>query len=230
MKQNIRLLLAEDDEALGFLLKEYLQVNDFSVTWCKNGMEAFAAFRADRYEMGIFDIMMPVKDGITLLSEIKDIAPLFPVILLTAKALKVDKLKGFKAGADDYIVKPVDEEELVARINAVLKRSAFAKKEMQNSIAIGRYFFEFNLQQLSIGKKLIKLTLREAELLQYLYSNNGTVCERKQILNKLWGRSDYFARKSMDVFIHKLRAYLGDDPAVKIINIHGRGYMLEITA
>ena len=224
------LLLAEDDEALGYLLKEYLQLNDFEVTLCKNGEDAISNYIKKYFSIAVVDVMMPVKDGFTLLEEIKSNDPLFPVLLLTSKSLKVDKLKGFKAGADDYIVKPVDEEELVARIHAVLRRCGKSVMPDTNQFAIGKYIFDFSNRTLLFGSEVRSLSSKEAELLRELCINAGKVVERMGILKKIWGTNDYFTRKSMDVFIYKLRNYLKKDLRVKILNIHGKGFVLKISA
>jgi DNA-binding response OmpR family regulator len=225
---NPHILLAEDDETLGYLLKEYLILNNFLVTWAKNGEEAWKEYSSKSFSIAVLDVMMPLKDGFTLLREIKSDDNHFPVLLLTSKSLKVDKLKGFKYGADDYILKPVDEEELVARINAVLRRQ---DRESGNQLKLtdyqmGGYVFNFNNQTLCFDEQVIQLSARESELLKVFCDNPNVLIERNQILKKYWGNTDFFSRKSMDVFIYKLRNYLSKDSSIKITNVHGKGYIM----
>lgn len=228
MSDKTRILLVEDDANLGYILKEYLHVYDFEVDWAKDGEEGLNQFKRLKYDLCVLDVMMPKMDGFTLAEKIKSFAPEVPLIFLTAKALKIDKLKGFKLGADDYIVKPVDEEELIARINAIIKRSAHHKEEQQPSLfQIGAYEFDFANQSLTWNSKKQLVTTKEAEILRLLCINKGKLLDRQTTLRELWGESDYFNRRSMDVFISKLRKYLGDDPDVKITNVHGKGFVLE---
>lgn len=228
MSEKTRILLVEDDTNLGYILKEYLLVYDFMVDWAKDGEEGLTQFKRLRYDLCILDVMMPRMDGFTLAEKIKSFAPEVPLIFLTAKALKIDKLKGFKLGADDYIVKPVDEEELIARINAIIKRSGHQLTDQQPSLfQIGMYEFDYRNQSLSLKGKKQLITTKEAEILRLLCINKGNLLDRQTTLRELWGESDYFNRRSMDVFISKLRKYLSDDPAVKITNVHGKGFVLE---
>ncbi|MEL7002051.1 MAG: response regulator transcription factor, partial [Bacteroidota bacterium] len=210
-----KILLVEDDQSLGYILKEYLQMHDFEVEWTKNGEEGANTFANDKFDLCILDIMMPKKDGFTLAAEMKAHNPEIPLIFLTAKSLKVDKLKGFKMGCDDYIVKPVDEEELIARIRAVLKRSSFTPPNSRE-YAIGMFTFNSNTQLLSSTGVNHKLTKKESEILHLLCRSKGDLVETDQILNILWNDCNYFNRRSMDVFISKLRKYLSDDPSCKI--------------
>ncbi|MEZ4850263.1 MAG: response regulator transcription factor [Bacteroidia bacterium] len=221
-----RLLLVEDDPHLGYILKEYLSMHEFEVELATDGEMGKQVFEKRFFDMIILDVMMPEKDGFTLAQEIKAHNPYLPIIFLTAKSLKVDKLKGFKLGCDDYIVKPVDEEELIARIKAVLKRShspQVPKEEFQ----IGSFTFNPKNQQLYADNFSQKLTQKESRVLHLLCSSMGEITESQHILKTLWGESDYFNRRSMDVYISRLRKYLKDDPKVQIINVHGKGYILE---
>lgn len=228
MSNKTRILLVEDDANLGYILKEYLHVYDFEVDWAKDGEEGLAQFKRLKYDLCILDVMMPKMDGFTLAGKIKSFAPEVPLIFLTAKTLKIDKLKGFKLGADDYIVKPVDEEELIARINAIIKRSGHLQEEQQPSLfQIGKYEFDFANQSLTLKGKKQLITTKEAEILRLLCIHKGNLLDRQTTLRELWGESDYFNRRSMDVFISKLRKYLSDDPTVKITNVHGKGFVLE---
>jgi two-component system, OmpR family, response regulator len=228
MKCIAKILIAEDDENLGYILSEYLKMHDFEVHLSKNGEEALKMYYKQAFDLCIFDIMMPKLDGYSLAKKIREENINIPIIFLTAKTLKVDKLKGFNIGADDYIVKPVDDEELIARIKAILKRVSNNKPITVNTIFnIGEYIFDFNNQTLTIGKEKRILTTKESEILRALCESDGEILNRKIILNKLWGENDYFNRKSMDVFIYKLRKYLSKDTNIKIKNIHGKGFILE---
>jgi two-component system OmpR family response regulator len=222
-----KILLVEDDQNLGYILKEYLQMHDFKVDLSEDGELGLKLFESNRYDLCILDVMMPKKDGFTLAGDIKKRNPDIPLIFLTAKSLKVDKLKGFKAGCDDYIVKPVDEEELIARINALLRRSQPADKNNTSVFNIGAYIFDSKNQKLKLGSDEIILTEKESDILQMLCAEMGQLVERTKMLKELWGENDYFSRRSMDVFISKLRKHLCQDPKVKITNVHGKGFLLE---
>ncbi len=228
--KDIKILLVEDDNNLGYILKEYLSMYDFEVTWSKDGEEGFQSFEQGDFDLCILDVMMPKTDGFTLAKKIKNINREMPLIFLTAKALKVDKLRGFKIGADDYIVKPVDEEELLARIRAIINRSIAAKSDGSSDLdhfKIGSYEFDFKNQALILGDEKKIITTKEAQVLRELCINKGNLLDRKATLKALWGDSDYFNRRSMDVFISKLRKYLSQDESVSITNVHGKGFILE---
>lgn len=223
-----RLLLVEDDENLGYILKEYLEMNEFAVDWAKDGEEGFSRVKNRDYDLCILDIMMPEKDGFTLAREIKALDKPLPFVFLTAKTLKVDKLKGFDLGADDYIVKPVDEELLIARIEAILNR--FDEEEEaagKEEYVIGDYIFKSNTRKLVKGDKEQVLTPREADLLTLFCRKKGELLSRKQALKEIWGEKNYFNRRIMDVYISKLRKYLSDDPDVEIKNVHSKGFILS---
>jgi DNA-binding response OmpR family regulator len=224
------ILLVEDNEHLGYILKEYLSLKGFEVTWAPDGREGLAAFRRQPFALCILDVMMPAMDGYRLAEQIKAAQPTMPLIFLTAKSLKVDVLKGFGLGADDYIKKPVDEEELLARIQAVLKRSAAANPAAPApaTYAIGAYLFDYSNQELHLGEAVQTLTKKEADVLRLLCQDLGKLVPRSLILNAVWGKSDFFTRKSMDVFISKLRKHLAQDEAVQIVNVHGSGFALKV--
>ncbi len=225
-----KILLAEDDKNLGYVLHEYLEMNDFEVTLTKDGEEAIEVFQKGNFDLCILDVMMPKQDGFSVAEQIKKTDEQIPIIFLTARALKVDKLKGFRIGADDYIVKPVDEEELMARINAIVKRFRIsAGSTSAANYSIGKYSFDYENQQLAIGDTKRTITTKEADVLRALCDCQGNILDRKTTLKTLWGENDYFSRRSMDVFISKLRKYLNDDPSIKIRNVHGKGFVLEIT-
>lgn len=221
-----RILLVEDDQTLGYALKTYLEMHHFYVSWQSDGLKGKEAFLQDTFDLCILDVMMPIMDGFTLASALKKINPVIPIIFLTARSMKIDKLQGFQKGADDYIVKPVDEEELIARIQAVLRRTQ-NQINQQASYTIGKLQFEWESRRLVAGNETIVLTEKEASLLRLLCEKKNQLLDRKEVLRELWGNVDYFNRRSMDVHMAKLRKYLKVDPNVNILNIHGKGYILE---
>ncbi|TDI65544.1 MAG: response regulator transcription factor [Bacteroidetes bacterium] len=223
-----KILLAEDDLSFGYILKEYLEINGFEVVWAKDGNQGLREFNLGTFDLCILDIMMPVKDGFTLAKEIEEIDPEVPFIFLTAKALKVDKLKGFRLGCDDYVVKPIDEELFIARVRAIIKRSATSDKVGNNTYTIGKYLFSYTNQTLLINDSIERLTMKEAKVLQIFCDHKNQLVSRTKTLKSVWGINDFFNRKSMDVFIFKLRRKLKDDPSVKITNVHGKGFLLEV--
>ncbi|MFC2081010.1 response regulator transcription factor [Bacteroidota bacterium] len=226
-EEKIRILLAEDDENLGSLLKEYLQAKLYDTHWLTDGEKAYNSFKKNKYEICILDIMMPVKDGFTLAREIQMIDPEVPIIFLTAKSMKDDVLEGFAIGADDYITKPFSMEELLYRIEAILRRTrGKGTQNKQMIFEIGRYHFDTNKQILSLDEEKHKLTTKESELLKLLCNNANNVLERNFALKTIWVDDNYFNARSMDVYITKLRKYLKGDPSVEIMNIHGKGYKL----
>lgn len=225
---NRNILLLEDDTNLGFILREQLEMNHYTVKLCRNGEEGISEYGKNKFELCLVDIMMPEKDGFTFAREIRAVDKHTPIIFLTAKSLKEDKIEGFRIGCDDYITKPFSMEELLLRINAVIRRSAGDTSEDQNLFSIGKYTFDCTKQILTMGKKKISLTAKEAELLKLLCINKNQVLERDTALNLLWGNNSYFSARSMDVFITKLRNYLKEDSSVIIQNIRGRGYKLTL--
>ena len=222
-----RILLVEDDESFGYILKEYLEINDFSVIWEQDGEAGLKTFRQEVFDLCILDVMMPLKDGFTLARDIRENDPDVPFIFLTAKALKVDKLKGFRLGCDDYVVKPIDEELFIARVRAIIKRTGDTEAATSQVYRIGNYLFDYANHALILNGNMQRLTTKEARVLQLLCEKKNQVLDRNKALKTVWGESDFFNRKSMDVFIHKLRKYLEEDPSVKITNVHGKGFVLE---
>lgn len=224
-----RLLLVEDDENLGYILKEYLEMNEFQVDWAEDGQKGLGKIKTHSYDLCILDIMMPKKDGFTLAREIRELHPRTPFIFLTAKTLKVDQLKGFDLGADDYIVKPVDEELLIARIRAVLNRfNKTTRDQNDNLYQLGNLTFDANKRQLiSDEQDPRSLTPREADLLILFCKKKGELLSRETALKEIWGDSNYFNRRIMDVYISKLRKHLADDPDISIENIHSKGFVLK---
>lgn len=223
--EKIHLLLAEDDENLGSLLKEYLIAKGYETSWFLNGDKAYKSFVQEHYDICILDVMMPIKDGLTLAKEIRVTNQDIPIIFLTAKSLKEDVLEGFKAGGDDYITKPFSMEELVYRLEAILRRTS--KQVTQASVfELGSFTFDSEKQLLIQGDNSQKLTTKESELLKLLCINKNSVLERNYALKTIWVDDNYFNARSMDVYIAKLRKYLKADSSVEIMNIHGKGFKL----
>ena len=224
-----KILLVEDDESFGYILKEYLEINDFSVVWEKDGEAGLKAFQQSFFDLCVLDVMMPLKDGFTLAKEIQELDSDVPFIFLTSKSLKIDKLRGYRLGCDDYVVKPIDEEIFIARVKAIIKRTTTEKDNGSNNsiYQIGEYIFDYSNQALSLKGEIQRLTTKEAKVLHLLCEKKNQVLDRNRALKMVWGESDFFNRKSMDVFIHKLRKYLENDPSVKITNVHGKGFILE---
>ena len=221
MEERLRILLCEDDENLGMLLREYLQAKGYAADLFSDGESGYKAFLKGKYDLCVLDVMMPKKDGFTLAQEIRTVNGEVPIIFLTAKSLKEDILEGFKIGADDYITKPFSMEELVFRIEAILRRV----KEV-TMYKIGRFTFDTQKQVLAIDDKSTKLTTKESELLSLLCAHVNEILERNFALKTIWIDDNYFNARSMDVYITKLRKHLKDDPSIEIINIHGKGYKL----
>jgi DNA-binding response OmpR family regulator len=224
---KIRILLAEDDANLGILLRDYLIAKNYETTLFVNGIQALEAFDKDSFNLCILDIMMPEMDGLTLAKEIRRTNMETPIIFLTAKNQKEDIIEGFKSGADDYITKPFSMEELLYRIEAILRRTANMKaNKKEDSYIIGNYTFDPLKQLLIYRDKSIKLTTKESELLELLCRHGNEILERNYALKTIWVDDNYFNARSMDVYITRLRKYLMKDPSVKILNVHGKGYKL----
>ena len=226
MDDKIKILLCEDDENLGMLLREYLQAKGFVAELCADGEAGFKAFLKTKFDICVLDVMMPKKDGFTLAQEIRSANTDVPIIFLTAKTLKEDILEGFKLGADDYITKPFSMEELVFRIEAILRRTKGKKSRESTVYRLGQFTFDTQKQLLQIGEKQTKLTTKENELLALLCSHSNEILQRDFALKTIWIDDNYFNARSMDVYITKLRKHLKDDPQIEIINIHGKGYKL----
>ena len=225
--EQVKILLAEDDANLGLLLKEYLVAKSYNTTLCEDGDKAYDEFLKNPYDLCIFDIMMPHRDGFTLAKDIRLINSEIPIIFLTAKSMKEDVLEGFKLGADDYMTKPFSMEELLVRIEAVLRRTSGVKNEnIQEEFKLGRFLFDSKKQFLKDGDVSVKLTTKESELLKLLCNNVNKVLERNLALRTIWSDDNYFNARSMDVYITKLRKHLKPEPDIEIINVHGRGYKL----
>ncbi len=227
MEDKIKIFMCEDDENLGMLLREYLQAKGYAVDLFPDGESGYKAFVKDQYDICVLDVMMPKKDGFTLAQEIRSINGEVPIVFLTAKTLKEDILEGFKIGADDYLTKPFSMEELLLRIEAILRRVNGKKAKEVPSYGLGSFFFDTQKQTLTRDNgEQTKLTTKESELLSLLCSHANEILERNYALKAIWGNDNYFNARSMDVYITKLRKLLKDDPDIEIINIHGKGYKL----
>lgn len=224
-----RILLCEDDESLGMLLTEYLQAKGYDADLQPDGEAGFRAFVKKKYDLCVLDVMMPKKDGFTLAKEIREINSVTPIIFLTAKNLKEDIVGGFRIGADDYITKPFSMEELVLRMEAVLRRSFSGPVKEKSVYQLGRYSFDVKHQLLTLdGTSSVKLTTKECELLSLLAAHSNDILQRELALKTIWINDNYFNARSMDVYITKLRKLLRDDPEIEINNVHGKGYRLII--
>jgi DNA-binding response OmpR family regulator len=225
-----RILLVEDDRNLGLLLQESLGLHGFDVTLCRDGEEALRVFHNLTFDLCLIDVMLPKKDGFSLGRDIRGLHSSVPFIFLTAKSLQEDRIEGFKIGGDDYITKPFNLEELVLRVQAVLRRGRMGDREdkKHQAYVLGAYVFDYEMQTLRIKNRTRKLTTKEAELLRILCVHTNSLLERSLALQLVWGNDSIFNSRSMDVFISRLRKYLGDDATVEIVNVHGRGYKLVV--
>jgi two-component system OmpR family response regulator len=228
MEKKQHIFLVEDDLSFGSVLKSYLELNDFNVTWVDDGKFAIDKFRSDEYQICILDVMLPNVDGFTIGAEIRKINKEIPMVFLTAKALKEDILKGYNVGADDYITKPFDTEVLLCKIQAIIKRQSTEPVINEVIFMIGSYRFDSKLRTISCQGNEQKLSPKEADLLKLLCLNKNELLPRETALKKIWGDDGYFTARSMDVFITRLRKYLADDPSIEIKNIHGSGFLLEV--
>ncbi len=228
--ERAKVLLLEDDPNLGFVLKDFLEHKDYNVVLRDDGEKGLKAYNQEPFDICVVDIMMPKMDGFSFTKHVRKTDHATPIIFLTAKSMKEDKIEGFKLGGDDYLTKPFSMEELEARIEAVLKRTGKGKKEepVNHKFSIGKYYFDYSTQLLTIDKNSQKLTTKEADLLRLLCLNVNKLLEREIALNLVWGNDNYFTGRSMDVYITKLRKYLKEDTGIEIMNVHGTGYKLMI--
>jgi two-component system response regulator VicR len=228
MIDKAKILIVEDDQNLGAILKEYLELKGFTVTKEEDGEKGFKRFFSEKFDLCILDVMMPRKDGFTLAKEIRHRDKNTPLIFLTAKSMQADKLEGLRLGGDDYITKPFSSEELLLRINNIIRRvNNFSDKDKRPGLLqIGKYLFDYNKRILHIDSQELRLTTREADLLKLLSENANQIVYRTDALKQIWKDDNYFTARSMDVFIVKLRRYLRHDKSVEIVNIHGTGFKL----
>jgi len=224
---NAHILYVEDDETLSFVTKDNLELNGYKVTHAKDGKEAIQIFKKDKFDLCLVDVMLPEVDGYTVAEEIRSRHSEIPIIFLTAKSLKEDKIHGLKIGADDYITKPFSIEELILKIKVFLKRKYIVGSQELPILKVGTYTLDHENLKLHLGDNAEQMTKKEADLLKLLIQNKNKIVERSTILERLWGENDYFMGRSMDVFISRLRKYLKADESISVENIHGVGFRLN---
>jgi DNA-binding response OmpR family regulator len=228
--QKLRILLVEDDPSMGYLLQDSLEMAGYQVDLFSDGQSALNAYLTNRYNLGIFDVMLPLKDGFSLAIEIRRLNLELPIIFLTAKSMKEDRIKGFKLGADDYVTKPFSMEEFILRIEAILKRvyAIASQADKQSIYSFGSCIMDIDNQVLKVGHQVFDLTQKEAGLLKIFCDSPNKLIARETIQKAIWEDEGYFVGRSMDVFISRLRKMLKADAKVKIVNVHGSGYKLDI--
>ena len=222
------ILLVEDEENFGSLLKNYLELSDYSVEWARDGNLGYNLVMKQMFDLCILDVMMPSRDGFTLAEDIRKVNREVPIVFLTARGEKEDQIRGYTIGADDYITKPFDSELFLFKIESILKRSALKEREVSDTLAVGNYTFEPKKRTLLIDGEPRRLSPKESQLLTALCRYPNDVMPRKKVLLEIWNNDDYFATRSMDVYIAKLRKYLKQDPRIRIENIHGKGFLFEV--
>ena len=227
--ENARIMLCEDDENLGMLLREYLEAKNYNVDLCVDGEAGFNAYQTNKYDLCILDVMMPKMDGFTLAYKIREMNADVLFMFLTAKTMKDDVKQGFELGADDYITKPFSMEEVVFRIEAILRRVKGKKNTNSSIFQIGKFAFDSKKQTLSYDNIVEKLTTKESDLLKLLASKQNELLQRDYALRAIWVDNNYYNARSMDVYITKLRKLLKADPNVELLNVHGKGYKLVVT-
>ncbi len=223
------ILLVEDESSLGFLLKENLKLAGFMIKLCKDGQEGWEAFKVEKFDICIFDVNMPKKDGFDLAKDVRKINQTVPIIFLTANSSEEDKLRGFEIGADEYITKPFSTQELIARIKAILKRTKNVQPEVlinEESYKIGNVIIDFTNHTFTHNNIEKRISTTEAELLKLFILNKNSLLTRNTILLNVWGRDDFYTARNLDVYINKLRKLLKEDPSLEIVNIHGSGFKL----
>ena len=225
MKATI--LLAEDDTTLSFVIKDSLQEAGYDVVNCTNGEQAWQLFQKKNFDICLLDVNMPVRDGFALAKRIRQQSDVVPIIFLTAKSEEEDRLKGFAAGADDYVTKPFSMQELIMRIEVFLRRTKKLKADAKEEFNIGKLRFNYSELKIYDGSEIIGLTQKEADLLKFLARNVNKILKREEVLINVWGKDDYFLGRSMDVFITKLRKHFKADPSINLETIHGVGFRLN---
>lgn len=227
-KQRLKILLAEDDHNLGVLLVDYLSSEGFDVVLCQDGETAVETFQRSDFDLCLLDVMMPKLDGFSVAKKIRAKDKIVPIIFITARSMKEDKLKGYDLGADDYITKPFDEDELLWKIKAVIRRVPTGKSEVKHEIvSLGSYLFDYNNLLLIMNGNSKRLTGREGDILKYLSDHRNVLIKREELLEDVWGENDYFLGRSLDVFITKIRKYLNEDPQLTIENVFGVGFVFN---
>ena len=225
-----KVLLCEDDTNLGMVLKNYLELNDYDVTLERDGRLGLAAFRREKFDICLLDVMLPKKNGMALANQIRQKNETIPILLLTSKSMDDDKIAGFKSGADDYITKPFNMQELLLRIEVFLKHTKAKTSDVAEKFELGNMIFDYNNLLLIDGTHKQQLTQKEADLLQYLCQHANSVVKREDVLMNVWGKEDYFLGRSMDVFMTKIRKYLRDAEGVELATVHGVGFKLILAA
>ncbi len=228
-----KVLLVEDDQNFGTILRDFLEINDYEVVLARNGVEGVERFNKGNFDICLLDVMMPYKDGFTLAKEIRHNDTSVPIIFLTAKSMKEDVLKGYNLGADDYLTKPFDSEVLLLKMNALfhrLEQNSINLNKANHLFKIGAFSFNAKLRELSKGNnEVVKLSPKEGALLQLLALHQNDLMPRELALKKIWKEDTYFTSRSMDVYIAKLRKHLKADPSIEIINIHGEGFRMVVS-
>lgn len=222
------LLYVEDDESLSFVTRDNLELQGYKITYCENGKEAMTVIKQQSFDLCILDVMLPDVDGFTIAEEIRRFDTQVPILFLTAKSMKEDRIRGLKLGADDYITKPFSIEELILKIEIFLRRSKISTPSVPTYLTVGNYLLDHKNLSLKFGDQSKNLTQKEADLLKMFIENKNEVIKRSNILEALWGEDDYFLGRSLDVFISRLRKYLSQDPRIKIENIHSVGFKMKI--
>ncbi len=223
-----KVLLAEDDIDFAGILCQFLELHGFEVCWCKDGDEALALFSKETFSICVLDVMMPKTDGFTLAAQLVEINPGIPFIFLTARQLKEDRIKGLKLGADDYIVKPFEADELVLRLENIIKRSEKKALPPEEEIRIGKYIFNTQRLDLRLGQKKQQLTEKEAALVLFLFQNRNKLLKRAEVLEAVWGSDDFFSGRSMDVFFSRLRKYFSEDDGISVETIRNIGLEFRV--
>ena len=227
MSIKAKVLLAEDDTSLAFVIKDNLEEAGYEVVWCSDGEMAWQQFQKINFDICLLDVMMPIKDGFTVAKKIRQKSDIVPILFLTAKSMEQDKLDGFKSGGDDYITKPFSMQELLMRMDVFLRRTKKMHFEKAHEYTIGRMRFSFADLKIHDIDKVISLTQREADLLNFFCQHTNKVLKREEVLLSVWGKDDYFLGRSMDVFITKLRKHFKEDPSIVLETIHGIGFRLN---
>ncbi|MCK9302247.1 MAG: response regulator transcription factor [Bacteroidales bacterium] len=224
--EQLKILLAEDDPNLGRILQSYMEAKGYPAKLFVNGEEAFNAFKNEKFDFCVLDVMMPIKDGFTLAKDIRALDEKIPILFLTAKSMEEDKRIGYEIGADDYLTKPFSMDELIMKIEAISRRCNPFGATSNNQFIIGKYTFDYMKQTLEINGEVQRLTSRESDLLKLLCISKNDILDRSFALKKIWLDDSYFNARSMDVYVAKLRKYLKDDPNISIMNVHGIGFKL----
>ena len=222
------LFYVEDDESLSFVTRDNLELQGYSVTYCENGKQAMENIRENNFDLCILDVMLPDTDGFTIAEEIRKFNTQVPIIFLTAKSMKEDRIRGLRLGADDYMTKPFSIEELILKVEIFLRRSKIATAPVPTYLTVGNYLLDHKNLLLKFGKQAKNLTQKEADLLKMFMENKNEVIKRSYILETLWGEDDYFLGRSLDVFISRLRKYLSQDERISVENIHSVGFRMKL--